>query len=242
MHREAMEKMAATLSGTNIVAQVSAQHEADNLFHRRMLMKLLSCIHYLAWQGLPLRGHHEDPKSFKGNLYQLLLLEAQECPQMKTWLHKKEYTFPEIVNELITIMGQACYNRFWQRFKSTLWFSLIADEASDISHNEYINISIRWVDSNYDIHEDTLGLVQLPDTKAATPFSVIKDVMIRCSLPISQCRGQAFDGASNMSDIRNGVQALIKGEEARALYVHCLAHSLNLCVQEVTKSVSLYEM
>jgi len=23
--------------------------------------------------------------------------------------------------------------------------SLIADEASDISHNEYINISIRWV-------------------------------------------------------------------------------------------------
>ena len=66
--------------------------------------------------------------------------------------------------------------------------------------------------------------------------------MIRCSLPISQCGGQAFNGASNMSGIRNGVQALIKGEEARALYVHCLAHSLNLCVQEVTKSVSLYEM
>lgn len=38
-----------------------------------------------------------------------------------------------------------------------------------------------------------------------------------------------------MSGIRNGVQELIKGEEARALYVHCLAHSLNLCVQEVTK-------
>ena len=88
----------------------------------------------------------------------------------------------------------------------------------------------------------SIGLVQLPDTKAATLFGVIKAVMIRCSLPISQCGGQAFNGASNMSGIRNGVQALIKGEEARALYVHCLAHSLNLCVQEVTKSVSLYEM
>ena len=52
---------------------------------------------------------------------------------------------------------------------------------------------------------------------------------------MSQCRGQAFDGASNMSGIRNGVQALIKQEESKALYVHCLAHSLNLCVQEVTK-------
>jgi len=88
MHREAMEKMAARLSGTNIVAQLSAQHEAYNLFHRKMLMKLLSCIRYLARQGLPLRGHHEDPKTFEGNLYHMLLLEAQECPQMKTWLLK----------------------------------------------------------------------------------------------------------------------------------------------------------
>lgn len=60
-------------------------------------------------------------------------------------------------------------------------------------------------------------------------------MLTRCSLPLSQCRGQAFDGASNMSGIRNGVQALVKQEEARALYVYCLAHSLNLCVQEVTK-------
>lgn len=71
-----------------------------------MLLKLLSCIRYLARQGLPLRGHHEDPKSFEGNLYQLLLLQAQDYPQMKTWLHKKEYISPEIVNELITMMGQ----------------------------------------------------------------------------------------------------------------------------------------
>ena len=37
-----------------------------------------------------------------------------------------------------------------------------------------------------------------------------------------------------MSGVRNGVQALIKREERRALYVHCLA-KINLCVQEVTK-------
>lgn len=91
-----------------------------------------------------------------------------------------------------------------------------------------MNITVQRVDSNYDIHEDTLDLVQLPDTKAVTFFCVIKDVLTRRSLPLSQCRGQAFDGASNMSGIRNGVQALIK-QEARALYVHCLAHTLNLC-------------
>ena len=48
MHREATAKMAARSSGVNVLAQLSARHEADNLFHQRMLLKLLLCIHYLA--------------------------------------------------------------------------------------------------------------------------------------------------------------------------------------------------
>ena len=35
------------------------------------------------------------------------------------------------------------------------------------------------------------------------------------------------------------MQALIKQDENRALYVHCLAHNLNLCVQCVTKQCDL---
>ena len=87
-----------------------------------------------------------------------------------------------------------------------------------------------------------LGLVQLLDTKAETLFKVVKDVLIRCSLPIRLCRGQAYDGASNMSGIRSGVQALVKREAKCAVYVHCFAHSLNLCVQEVSKGVELIYM
>jgi len=55
-------------------------------------------------------------------------------------------------------------------------------------------------------------------------------------LPINQCQGQAYDGASNMSSINNGVQALFKAEAKQALYVHCLAHSLSLCLKDVTNT------
>lgn len=48
-----------------------------------------------------------------------------------------------------------------------------------------------------------------------------------------------MSGASNMSGVRNGAQALFKQEEPRALYVHCLAHSLNLCVQDASKMCNL---
>ena len=55
-----------------------------------------------------------------------------------------------------------------------------------------------------------LGLKELRDTKATTIHYEIKHVLIRCSLPVSQCRGQAYDGASNMSGVRNNVQAIFK--------------------------------
>ena len=71
-----------------------------------------------------------------------------------------------------------------------------------------MSISIPYVDTKYDIHEETIGLIQLPNTTAQTLFGVMKDVLLRCSLPIAQCVAQAYDGAANMSGVRNGVQAL----------------------------------
>ena len=191
-------------------------------------MRLLACIRYLARQGLPLRGHNEDVQSC---FYKLR--SAQIC--MHTWLCKK----PEIVNELITIMCQMLLRQLLSEIRGSFWFSIVADEATDISHHEQMSLSVRWVDDNYMIHEDTLCLVQLPNTKSSTIFHAIKDILIRCSLPLSQCCGQAFDGTANMSGIRNGIQALVKAEAPNALYVHCLAHNLNVCFKEVTKQCAL---
>ena len=91
-----------------------------------------------------------------------------------------------------------------------MWFSILTDEATDVSHNEQMSKSIRWVNTDYDVHEDTLGLIQLPNTRAETIFSAIDDILIRCSLHMKQCCGQAYDGAANMSGTRNDEQALFK--------------------------------
>ena len=173
-------------------------------------MRLLESIQFLVRQGLPLRGHKEGLADLGGNLYQLLLLRGNTCPGLKPWLQEKEYTSPTILNEIVNQMGQSLLRKLLSEASATMWFSILADEATDVSHNEQMSISIRWVDTNYDVHEDTLGLIQLPNTRAETIFSAIKDIMIRCSLSMKQCCGQAYDGAANMSGTRNGVQALFK--------------------------------
>ena len=116
---------------------------------------------------------------------------------------------------------------------------LIADEATDISHNEQMCIAIHWVDPSYTIQEVALGLIQLLDTKALTMLSMIKHVLLRCCLATANCIGQAYDGAANMNGVRNGVQALMKKEANHSLCVHCFTHRLNLCVQDVTKRCKL---
>ncbi|XP_065885455.1 zinc finger MYM-type protein 1-like [Dysidea avara] len=239
MHREAVERLQLRESSIHIGCILDTRAAPEQEFHRSMLLKLLRAIKFLGKQGLAIRGHNENAEAFQGNLYQLLLLQAEDCPGMNEWLRQREYISPTIVDELIKSMGKSILRDIISEVSSAPWYAIIADEATDVSGTEQVSVSVRWVNNCYEVHEDLLGLKELPNTKAVTIHHEIKDVLMRCSLSISQCRGQAYDGASNMSGIRNGAQALFKQEEPKALYVHCLAHSLNLCVQDVSKKCKL---
>ena len=91
---------------------------------------------------------------------------------------------------------------------------------------------------DYEIFEEPIGLVQMTKTDAATIFAALKDVPLHCILPVNSCRGQAHDGASVMSGHLHGGASRFKEEEPAALYVHCLAHSLNLCLQDASQLCS----
>ena len=69
------------------------------------------------------------------------------------------------------IMGQSVVRQILSETESNLWFAIIADEATDISYKEQLSISVRWVDNDCGIHENTIGLIQHPTTKAQTIFS-----------------------------------------------------------------------
>ena len=64
-----MMKLAAKTSSAHVGAQLNALHLLDQKHHQCMLTKLLSSVRFLAHQGLPLCGHHDDINSLDGNLY-----------------------------------------------------------------------------------------------------------------------------------------------------------------------------
>ena len=168
---------------------------------------------------------------------QLLLLRSEDLPELKSWIKDKKYLSSDIINEIIQLMSNAVLRNILGKIREACRFAIITDEATDVSHKEQLCLSIRWVDTSFDIHEDTIELMQVPKTDSATLTGFIKDSLVRHSLPLCQCYGQAYDGASNMSGYINGVSAQIQECEPKALYVHCLAHCTNLCLQTVAREV-----
>ena len=45
------------------------------------------------------------------------------------------------------------------------WFSIIVDEATDVANNEQMNLSICWMNDDYEVHEDSVGMFIVPDIK-----------------------------------------------------------------------------
>lgn len=156
------------------------------------------------------------------------MMKSTNDPDVVSWLREKKYFSPVIINEQISSLGLHVLRRLLAKIKECSP-PIIVDEATDVAWREQLNLSVRWVDNDYEISEDPVGLYSLPNTKAETIYSVIMDILTRCSLPLQHCRGQAYDGASNMQGIRT---TRIKHQYPAALSVHCLAHCLNLCLQE----------
>ena len=79
------------------------------------------------------------------------------------------------------------------------------------------------------------GLCEVENISANHLTQAIKDTLLRIGLKISGCRGQCYDGASNMSGIKNGVATQIAKDEKHVMYTHCYAHALNLAVGNTIK-------
>ena len=60
--------------------------------------------------------------------------------------------------------------------------------------------------------------------------SVIETALATCHLDVTEMRGQAQDGASNMLSQYNGCATLTQQNHPLAVHSHCCGHVLNLAV------------
>ena len=91
------------------------------------------------------------------------------------------------------------------------------------------------MDSALSVHEEFVGMYKTESIDATALVEIIYDTLLRFSIKLTLCRGQCYDGASVMRDIKTGVAKRISDKEHRAVFTHCYGHALNLAVGDTVK-------
>ena len=97
-----------------------------------------------------------------------------------------------------------------------------------------MTVCLRYV-LNDCLHEDFVDFISISDMIGDGLAQIIMAQLKGYQLDLRYFVGQGYDGASAMSGLFHGVQAIIRKECPTALYVHCASYSLNLTLSTACK-------
>ena len=222
---------------TGLIGTMDAKRIANIAQNRVILKFIIEATLFCAKQCIALRGDCEDLESSKnpGNFLSFLKLMANHNDVLHTHLYSPAmknatYISPRTQNELLNIMGRhIVLFGIVQEIKTAKFYSILADEVT--SHNtEHLALCTRFVDAKGDIREEFMTFLSLERLTGRYIVEKIIEFLKDNDLNVENIRGQGYDGASNMSSERVGVQAQIKELSPLATYIHCSSHQLNLVI------------
>ena len=235
--RAVMENRAPSID--RLLSCRRAQLVAEN---RSKLKSIAATIIFCGRQALSLRGHRDDGPVLlsetlvgRGNFQALLQFRIDAGDEvlrhnLETADRNATYTSKEVQNEMMVISGDIIRNKIQQKIRDAQFFSVIADEATDSANAEQLSISVRYVENGVP-NEKFLGFNECRSGVTGEAIaSYILAQLSKWQLEPQFLRGQAYDGAGAMAGKAKGAAAIITSEFPKALFTHCAAHRLNLCV------------
>lgn len=245
-HSNAMKDMARF---TSVMEQ--KELPVDQMLHSALAMQIeknriklksiLKTVVLCGKQSIPLRGHRDDAKYLNdetvnsGNFQALLdfRIDAGDEILQQHFLtapRNATYRSKTIQNELIESVAKWIRQNLVTELYEAKYFTVLADETTDISYTEQLSLVLRFVDAQQHIREEFMEFVEAPSTTGQAIAQLILQRIALLGLDSNLIRGQGYDGAGNMAGIQRGAAALIQQQYPLALYSHCSSHILNLCI------------
>ena len=119
------------------------------------------------------------------------------------------YTSHVAVAEFVEALGTWVEESLLKRLQQASYYSLMADECTDITFVEEMSIFCRWEEKGIP-EEHFLEIVHLSQANAESIYSAVVECLKERQLQINRIVGMGFDGASAISGKRTGVQTRMK--------------------------------
>ena len=202
-----------------IILSVSEEERRQN---RELIKKHIRSLYFLVEHHIPHTTTFEGLITLQIENGDIKLKNHREkCPRNAT------YESYATVVDLLASISKVLESNLLSSFEASMYFSLMADESTDISSKEELSICARWLDNKKPV-EHFLGIMPAKETTAEAIANYLFTFLESKNMDITKMRGLGFDGANTMSGKRSGVQLRLRQHSPSAIYVHCQCHQLQL--------------
>ena len=201
--------------------------------NRAVLTSIVKCVELCGRQGIALRGHRDDNTSTllsQGKFKAVVNFRVDSGDEvlrehLESYSSRETYISKTTQNDLLHCMGDFIRDQIIAEIKKSKFFSVSADEVTDVSNWEQLGIVFRYVNDGQAI-EKLLGFVSCESVRGEDIFLKIKAFISSCGLDIKLYRGQGYDGAGAMAGALKGCQARLKAEVHKLFTITVAATSL----------------
>ena len=232
--------METKLSQKTITSLLNDDHRQFVKRNREYVKIIVDTLRLTAVQNIAQRGHREsndDADENRGNFLEILNFLKNYCEILQENIpNNAKYTHHSVQNAVLEILSEIILEEITEEIREAEYFTILVDETKDLSKTEQLTFVIRYT-FECDVHEEFIGFRATEDLNAESLSGAIQDELKQIGINIKNLVAQGYDGAAVMSGKCSGVQQRIKEIVPQAIYVHCLAHRLNLVIVQAVKSV-----
>lgn len=202
--------------------------------NRAAMKSLVRCTHFLT------RNHIAHSTNFTQLVDLVVSCGARELQVfLENASRNAVYTSRGTVVDFIEALGKWVEESVLNRLQKASYYSIMADECTDITTVEELAIFCRWEENDSPV-ESFVELVPLTKADAES----ISTVLIKClkekNLQVGNIIGMGFDGAATFSGKKSGVQARLKKHAPHAVFIRCHCHMLQLaCIQAANRTTRI---
>ena len=177
---------ASALCEGSVLHQMHRVKKSERLKNTLAIKSLLWCTHFLA------RNHITHTTNF-GDLVDLVVSCGGE--DFKRFIEKvgrnAHYTSKDTVVDFIEALGTWVDESLLARLQNACYFSLLADECTDISTIEELSIVCRWVENGLPV-EHFIEIIPLKKADAQTIYETLVDCLRVKGVQMSKLIGMGF--------------------------------------------------
>jgi hypothetical protein len=174
VHNNAAKECHTLLNQPNHIAniiEVTSDREKER--NHLWLKTTIAAVKWLTSQSCALRGHDETPQSRnRGNFIEMVKLLTEFNPEIATVVFENaplyaKYTTPDIQKKILSIIAMKIRKHICDEIGDAK-FSILVDEACDVSKREQMALVLRFVDKDGVLQERFFDCIHVTNTKALT--------------------------------------------------------------------------